>query len=193
MKLETNDETIESPSPDDIEAIVASLGGTQNDFAILQKNEWTYLQTANQKNLGYILEYQEGSLQRHYQTASNLTADQVKQAFIWYLQGDKRWLSAFIWTRIELGGETEANSQREENAEKSPSEAELTIIEALQIFGLKQGATKEQLQRQYRAMITKCHPDRVNHLDSEFQKLAEEKTKLLNETYGLLVKMMSMQ
>ena len=51
---------------------------------------------------------------------------------------------------IELGGENaEANSQREEKRRKSPSEAELTIIEALQIFGLKQGATKEQLQRQY--------------------------------------------
>jgi DnaJ-domain-containing protein 1 len=80
------------------------------------------------------------------------------------------------------------NSQEENHARKDTAKAKLTITKALQIFGLQHGATKEQLKRQYREMIAKCHPDRVNHLDSEFQKLAEEKTKLLNEAYSLLLK-----
>ncbi|MGD1087598.1 MAG: J domain-containing protein [Verrucomicrobiota bacterium] len=188
MELITNDEIIENPTVADIRAILSSIGGTQNYFAIIEKDDLTYLQTSNWKNLGYVLEYQDGSLQRHYQSTSLLTSTHIQQAFEWYLRADNRWLSAFIWTKIDALSNVRINSQEENHARKDTAKAKLTITKALQIFGLQHGATKEQLKRQYREMIAKCHPDRVNHLDSEFQKLAEEKTKLLNEAYSLLLK-----
>ena len=94
---------------------------------------------------------------------------------------------------MDLGGEPKAKSEQKPNTETLTPEAELTIEKALGIFGLKKGATKDQLKKQYRSMIAKCHPDRVNHLDNEFQKLAEEKTKLLNNAYGILDKILSMR
>lgn len=187
MELKTNDEIIENPTSDDIESLVPSLEGEANHFAILGKSDMTYLQTSNWKNLGFDLEYQEGSLKRHFKTVSRLTVEQVKQAFIWYLQGDERWRSSFVWTRMDLSGGKDDGSQQEKTSDHILSEAELTVAKALQIFGLKHGATKDQLKRQYRELVSKCHPDRVNHLDTEFQKLAEEKTKLLNEAYRLLI------
>jgi DnaJ-domain-containing protein 1 len=191
MDLKMCDRTIKSPTVNDIREIVPSLGETENHFAILQKDEMTYLQTSNWKSLGYILEYQDGSLRRHYEASLNPTADQVEQAFIWYLKDDKRWLSAFIWKKIELGGENKNRPQQDKSERKSTSKAQLTISNAFQIFGLKHGSTKKQLKRQYRRMIAGCHPDRVNHLDIDFQKLAEEKTKLLNEAYEILNKIIS--
>lgn len=193
MELENGDEIIEDPTGNDIKVMVSSLGGTENYYAILKKIEMTYIQTSNWKNLGYFMEYQEGTLQRHFRTVSYVTPDQVCQAFIWYLQNDKRWQSAFLWAKVDLGGEQKTNSQEQKHTQNIPTEAELTMAKALEIFGLKQDATKEQLKRQYRAMIVKCHPDRVHHLDSEFQILAEEKTKLLNRAYKILDEMMTMR
>ena len=54
MELEDNDEIIENPTGDDIKAMVSSLGGTKNYYAILQKTEMTYIQTSNWENIGWM-------------------------------------------------------------------------------------------------------------------------------------------
>ena len=37
-------------------------------------------------------------------------------------------------------------------------------------------------------MAAKYHPDKVHHLGEEFQKMAEEKFKTLNDAYGQIKK-----
>ena len=37
-------------------------------------------------------------------------------------------------------------------------------------------------------MAIKYHPDKVTHLGEDFQKMAEEKFKQLNESFGLIKK-----
>lgn len=176
-----------------------TLGEKPNHFAILSKSGLTYLQASTdisylggskKKSSGFVLEYQDGSLDEHYQAIEPLKRDQVLQAFEWYLQRDRRWISAFVWKKIPLGNGTNKNSNREEKT-KSETIDDLTIKTALEYFGLEENATRAQLQKRYREMIAKCHPDRVNHLDEEFRKLAEEKTKLLNHAYALLAKEVS--
>jgi len=75
------------------------------EFAILAADEDTYLQCAEQSEApyGYILEYQEGDLSRHYQATDDaVPLDRVIATFIKYLRGDESWKSDFEWQRIEL-------------------------------------------------------------------------------------------
>ena len=46
----------------------------------------------------------------------------------------------------------------------------------------------EILRRRYRELMAKYHPDKVQHLGTEFHHLAEQKTKELNEAYEFLRK-----
>ncbi len=189
LELETVSEIIESPGFEDLRAVISTLDGKENYFAILKLNDMTYLQTSNWQNRGFFLEYQDGSLEEHFQVPAPLKRAQVEQAFFWYAANDGKWKSAFLWRRMPLGSTDGA--RKESAGDKNPSEVKpseiITIADALILLGLQSGATKEQLQKSFRERITKCHPDRVEHLDPEFKQLAEEKAKQLNRAYSILL------
>jgi len=44
-------------------------------------------------------------------------------------------------------------------------------------------ATDLEIKKAYRSMAARFHPDKVQHLGPEFQKMAEEKFKAINEAY----------
>lgn len=99
LKLESG-RVIANASEDDIPS---SIEG--EDFAILGNNPDTYLQCAEQKEppYQYVLEYQDGSLDRHYQAVDGpITLDRVVAAFLKYLRRDSSWRSDFQWERLEL-------------------------------------------------------------------------------------------
>jgi len=54
---------------------------------------------------------------------------------------------------------------------------------AYNILGVSPEADIETIKKAYREMASKYHPDKVSHLGPEFQKLAEEKFKKINEAY----------
>jgi hypothetical protein len=83
--------------------ILASIDG--EDFAILGIDPDTYIQCAEQKEAPYeyVLEYQDGSLDRHYQAVDGpITLDRVIVAFIKYLRRDSSWQSDFRWEKMDL-------------------------------------------------------------------------------------------
>jgi hypothetical protein len=90
---------VPDPTEDDIRS---SIGG--EEFAILGDEPDTYIQCAEQPEppYGYILEYQDGSTDRHYQAAGPVTLDQVIAAFHKYLRRDSSWRSDFRWERKDL-------------------------------------------------------------------------------------------
>ena len=88
---------IADPEEDDIQA---SIGG--EEFAILGPDADTYIQCAQQGD-EYILEYQDGSPDRHYMAADGpIALDQVIAAFVKYLREDPTWQSDFRWERVDL-------------------------------------------------------------------------------------------
>ena len=55
-------------------------------------------------------------------------------------------------------------------------------------LGIDRNASQDVIKKAYRKMAAKFHPDKVHHLGEEFQKMAEEKFKSLNEAYGQIKK-----
>lgn len=51
------------------------------------------------------------------------------------------------------------------------------------ILEIEPAATDQEIKKAYRSMAARFHPDKVQHLGPEFQKMAEEKFKAINEAY----------
>lgn len=65
-------------------------------------------------------------------------------------------------------------------------EAPLSVTEALELLGVGPEAEAPELERAFRRRSKTCHPDKVAHLDPEFQALAEQKFKRLQAALELL-------
>ena len=56
----------------------------------------------------------------------------------------------------------------------------------LDVLGLSPDATQEEIHLQYKRLVMKFHPDRVQHLGDNFVKEAEIQIKKINQAYGYL-------
>ena len=66
-------------------------------------------------------------------------------------------------------------------------EVPLSTVEALALLGCAVTAERPDIERAFRERSLTCHPDKVAHLDPEFQELAERKFKRLRAAYDLLI------
>lgn len=103
MKLELESGTvIDDPTEVEIRESIEGEG-----FAILGEDPLTYIQCATHaETLGeYILEYQDGSLERHFRAVDEpVTLDRVLSAFTRYLDKDASWKTDFQWELEDLTG-----------------------------------------------------------------------------------------
>ncbi len=91
MKLTLADGTVvENPDNGAIERALRTLDGEANNFAILGADELTYVQTEGGPDRGFVLEYQEGSPERHFRTRD-------------YASSDEAWKGQFQWEKEEPG------------------------------------------------------------------------------------------
>lgn len=95
-------EFLVDPSAEDIEDKIRD----ESDFCIASESEdsMTYLQyaVATQEPWGLLLEYQEGSLERHFRALGSPTIDEVVSAFRRYCAGDMTWKSDFRWEGVSV-------------------------------------------------------------------------------------------
>ena len=59
---------------------------------------------------------------------------------------------------------------------------------AYKILEINPDATDSEVKKAFRKMASKFHPDKVHHLGDEFQKMAEEKFKSVNDAYQQIKK-----
>jgi DnaJ domain len=55
-----------------------------------------------------------------------------------------------------------------------------------QVLGVSVGATEAEIEQAYHQSLAKYHPSRINDLGEEFRRLAEEKTRAIEEAYAFL-------
>lgn len=56
------------------------------------------------------------------------------------------------------------------------------------VLGLESGADISEIKKAYRKLSMQYHPDKVSHLGEEFQRVAEEKMKEINQAYDYFKK-----
>ena len=89
-----------------VERIEKALHGlsfdSDNGFAILSRGDQTYIQCATTSWGQFVLEYQEGSLDQHFQATDPVELDDVLVAFRAYALG-RAWKDRFTWRKLDLG------------------------------------------------------------------------------------------
>ena len=58
---------------------------------------------------------------------------------------------------------------------------------ACAVLGIEPTASRETIEKAYRAKALQCHPDKAAHLDDEIRALAESKFKELTAAYECLL------
>jgi hypothetical protein len=87
------------------EALAALARNGTGSYVILLADEDTYLQTCHRRDgTGYVLEWQEGSVEHHFRADRALTLEQVSDALRAYLR-DPGWRPSWPASRVDLSVE----------------------------------------------------------------------------------------
>lgn len=90
--------------------------------------------------------------------------------------------------RRAAGAQSNANrtQQQQEQAGQRAGTRHATA-DPYEVLGLQPGAPVEEVKKAYRQLAGKYHPDKVSYLGDEFQKLAEERFKQIQQAYQAIV------
>lgn len=69
----------------------------RGEFIILSESDEVFLQASGEDDGPYVLEYREGSSDRHFRCTRGLTKAEVEDAFLKYLHRDPGWKNDFPW------------------------------------------------------------------------------------------------
>lgn len=103
MILNINDkDQVENPTADDLNHHLPQVG--IDEYCILSRKDEEYMQFYHNDDDTYLLEYRDGSFEKHYaETSEQLSIDEVLSAFVGYLEGDEqRWKAKHEWRKVEF-------------------------------------------------------------------------------------------
>lgn len=99
----------------------------------------------------------------------------------WYYFSHKKKAQAFQEAYQQFKGASGYSHRGSENREQRGRGG--SIKNPYEVLGIEKGAALDEIKNAYRELVNKYHPDKVNHLGDEFQKLAEMKFKEIQEAY----------
>ena len=105
MQLRANGDLVsENPDAQAIERRLKDLKGENDSFAILEKAQMTYIRTSGSPADGFVLEYQDGSLDQHFACSDpDLDSQRVTRAFTLFLDDDQSYKTEFNWEKQDVG------------------------------------------------------------------------------------------
>jgi hypothetical protein len=86
-------------SPQTLEDVFAD-DARRGEFVILEADQSTFLQASGEEDGPYVLEYREAGEQ--FQAVGQLTKQEVKEAFLGYLQGGSEWRTKKEWSQLPI-------------------------------------------------------------------------------------------
>ena len=110
----------------------------------------------------------------------------------WVVDGNRRQAATAAPPRGGPEPEADPAPDPEPEAAESPDpepdvgEAPMGPVEALELLGCRPTAGTAEIEQAFRDRSLTCHPDKVAHLDRDFQVLAEEKFKRLRRALDIL-------
>jgi hypothetical protein len=93
---------IDDPTPEQVDQGLRALRFPDDTFAVLELRPSTYIQTATEDDGSFVVEYRDGSSDKHFRAARPMRLDDVIAAFQSYLRQDDQWRSRFEWERLDL-------------------------------------------------------------------------------------------
>jgi len=87
-------------------------------------------------------------------------------------------------------GPASSSNNREESTRSEqggPQEKE-QLFNPYTVLGISENHTTEELEKGYKALVAKYHPDKVTHLGEEFQQLAHQRMIEIQRAYQTLKK-----
>lgn len=86
------------------------------------------------------------------------------------------------------GSNTQNNSKKKYNTSDNQRSGDpYAGMTPHEILGVGPNASKAEIKAAYRELVSKYHPDKVQHLGEEFQKLAETRFKAISGAYQELI------
>lgn len=73
----------------------------RGEFVILSQEPGVFIQAGGEGEGPYVLEYRDGDDDHHFSVGDTIRKEDVLRAFLWYLAGDARWRSEFLWQKLE--------------------------------------------------------------------------------------------
>lgn len=86
-----------------IESTISDLKAEPDAFAILENDEMNYIQALRVEN-GFIVQFQNGSIDNHYEFKTYLSRPQTIKLFKSYLLGIDNWQGDFVYSKMNLRG-----------------------------------------------------------------------------------------
>jgi len=97
---------VDQPTETQVAQAIRSLPGGDDSFAILaqcqrdDRSDGYYMQTLGGPAEGYLLEYREGSAQRHFRCSTvGLSTEAVQAAFLAYFHGEANYKTDLPWVQ----------------------------------------------------------------------------------------------
>src|SRR5512132_1296517 len=101
LTLTTHDTGFADPDAATIAKVLASLDGDRHVLASLGRSDLSYVQASGSVQTGFVVEYQDGSLDRHYRSRdADLPLDTVTHVFQAYAQDDESWRQGIEWQHV---------------------------------------------------------------------------------------------
>jgi hypothetical protein len=109
---------------------------------------------------------------------------------LFYLYSTSRKASGVGGTRRDRSPRGEGGGRREQGKSDGAfsSEPPPGPQSPYEILGVDPGADLAEIRRRYREKLLQYHPDRVQHLGTEFQEMAERKTREITEAFQKILR-----
>ena len=101
LTLTTHDTRFDQLDDATIAKVLASLDGSRNVLATLERSELVYLQAEGAVREGFVLEYQDGSLDQRFRSRDPaVPLAQVTEIFKAYARGEATWRAGLAWEHV---------------------------------------------------------------------------------------------